>query len=195
MRIISGSAKGKSLTSPPMTTRPTSDRAREGFFSAIESAFNLIDGWHVDSISFLDLFAGSGAMGVEALSRGASEVVCVESNEKAIESIRANAQLVDVRFGSFQLHPTEVEKYLMQPRVIDDGFDIIFIDPPYEYSNESITNILQLIVKNNLLSKRGMVAIERKSKAQPFQWPTGLVLEKLRSYGEGSIYYGGFTQE
>lgn len=195
MRIIAGSAKGKTLMSPPMTTRPTSDRAREAFFSAIESAFNLIDGWDVDSISFLDLFSGSGAVGVEALSRGAACVVAVEQNEEAAEVTLSNSELVTHRFGSFQLNRMDVKTYLSSIRGIDDGFDIIFLDPPYELSNEEITSILELIKRNGFLSEHGLVAIERKTKSRPFEWPAGMVLEKKRSYGEASIYYGGFVRE
>ena len=134
-------------------------------------------------------------MGVEALSRGAALVVAVEENEKAAEVILSNSELVTHRFGSFQLNRMDAKTYLSHVRGVDDGFDIIFLDPPYEFSNDEITSMLTLIVKNGYLSEHGMIAIERKTKSKPFEWPAGLVLEKKRSYGEASIYYGGFAVE
>ena len=108
MRIIAGTAKGKTLVSPPDSrTRPTSDRAREGLFSSLESEFSSIEGLH-----FLDLFAGSGAVGVEALSRGAGVVHAVES-QSGIESIALkNFQCVKTAIGAYRVFHTSAERFL-----------------------------------------------------------------------------------
>ena len=96
MRIIAGSSKGKTLFSPPLTTRPTSDRAREGLFSSLDSAFGGMEG-----LAFLDLFAGSGAVGVEALSRGGREVIAVEQHAPTSAVAIKNFELVNNPAGKF----------------------------------------------------------------------------------------------
>ena len=190
MRIIAGSAKGKTLISPPdARTRPTSDRAREGLFSSLESEFSSLQGLH-----FLDLFAGSGAVGVEALSRGASVVYAVES-ESSVESIASkNFQAVKSAMGVYQVFHTTVARFLASDHALEKGqYDIIFMDPPYELSNQAIEELLEVIKNRDLLALRGILAIERKSKSSPFTWPTGMEEIKVRSYGQGSIFYGGYS--
>jgi len=190
MRIIAGSAKGKSLISPPDDrTRPTSDRAREGLFSSLVSEFSTLAGLH-----FLDLFAGSGAVGVEALSRGAAIVHAVESEGDVGDVAISNFQLVKSPAGTFRLFHTKSDRFLESDQAIEKGqYDIIFMDPPYELSNHAVEELLQTIVSRDLLQPRGIVAIERESKSPPFTWPTGMEEIKVRSYGQGSIYYGGYS--
>ena len=190
MRIIAGTAKGKTLVSPPDSrTRPTSDRAREGLFSSLESEFSSLHGLH-----FLDLFAGSGAVGVEALSRGAGVVHAVES-ESGIESIAIkNFQCVKTATGAYRVFHTSAERFLVSDNATEKGqYDIIFMDPPYELSNQSIEELLEVITARDLLAPSGVLAIERKSKSSPFTWPVGMEEIKVRSYGQGSIYYGGYS--
>lgn len=184
MRIIAGASKGKNLFSPPDTTRPTSDRAREGLFSSLESEFGSLDG-----LNFLDLFSGSGAVGVEALSRGASQVISVEAHAPTAAIAEKNFSLVNSSSGKFRVMATAAEKYLETSHQLQ--FDIIFMDPPYELSNAAIESLLREILKQGILATRGIIAIERESKAQPFTWPAPLIQEKVRSYGQGSIFYGG----
>jgi 16S rRNA (guanine966-N2)-methyltransferase len=160
MRIIAGLGKGRKLFSPPSITRPTSDRAREGLFSSLTSTFSTLDGLH-----FLDLYAGSGAVGVEALSRGAA---LVEAIAKTVFEF---------------LNHTASKPY-----------EIIYIDPPYEVDNLEVEKILKKILVLGLLSKFGVVAIERDAKAKSFTWPDGLSELKVRSYGAGAIHYGVLTE-
>ncbi len=190
MRIIAGSAKGKTLLSPPDTrTRPTSDRAREGLFSSLESEFSSIQG-----LRFLDLFAGSGAVGVEALSRGASVVHSVES-DVAMESIALkNFQSIKSSDGIYRVFLTKSERFLLSDYAAEKGqYDIIFMDPPYELHNKFIEELIEVIQNRALLSLHGIIAIERKSKTSPFTWPDGMEEIKVRSYGQGSIFYGGYS--
>ncbi len=190
MRIIAGSAKGKRLISPPdIRTRPTSDRAREGLFSSLVSEFSTLTG-----LQFLDLFAGSSAVGVEALSRGAAVVHAVESDSEMGNIAIGNFKLVAAKGGSFRVFHTSVAKFLNSDQALEVGkYDIIFMDPPYELANEVIFELLDLIKTRELLQPRGIIAIERESKGSPFAWPTGMEEIKVRSYGQGSIFYGGYS--
>lgn len=189
MRIIAGLGKGRRLFSPPSITRPTSDRAREGLFSSLISTFGTLEGLH-----FLDLFAGSGAVGVEALSRGAGLVESVENNSISAEVCEKNFALLlnQPNLGKFKVHKTTTFEYLNH--LANKQFEIIFIDPPYEVSNLEIEKILRKIESNNLLSKFGVIAIERDAKGQPFTWPDAFEEVKIRSYGQGAIHYGSYAQ-
>ena len=183
MRIIGGSAKGKNLYSPSERTRPTSDRAREGLFSSLESEFGSIS-----DLKFLDLFSGSGAVGVEALSRGAAFVQSVEQDRSTAQIAEKNFQLVNGVSGTFRVDAERAGKYLSVPAEIQ--FDIIFLDPPYELPNKEIEKLLRGILKNNYLNSDGVIAVERESKSKEFIWPSPLIGTKVRGYGQGSIYYG-----
>ena len=193
MRIIAGVAKGRELKSPLSDgVRPTSDRAREGLFSTLESEFGSIAG-----LRFLDLFAGSGAVGVEALSRGATEVHSVEYEIQTAEIARANFELVNGA-GSHHVYRESAEKFLESgpARSGESAYDIIFMDPPYDLSNAVIERLLALIIERDLLQPRGIIAIERDTKGKVFEWPQApraISLLKVRSYGQGSIYYGAYS--
>ncbi len=186
MRIIAGSSKGKTLFSPTEKTRPTSDRAREGLFSSLESEFG-----SMNELNFLDLYSGSGAVGVEALSRGAANVFSVEDHEPTARIATQNFELVKNPAGKFSVISTTAERFVAAPHQI--SFDIIFMDPPYEVSNLVIEQLLTDIYENNLLKRNGIVAIERETKMKPFNWPSPFIQEKIRSYGQGSIFYGGYS--
>jgi len=189
MRIIAGFGKGRKLFSPPSITRPTSDRAREGLFSSLISTFGTLDGLH-----FLDLFAGSGAVGVEALSRGAGLVESVESNSESAQVCEKNFGLLlnQPNLGKFKVHETSTFEYINH--LANKQFEIIFLDPPYEVANIEIEKILRKILSGNLLGKFGVIAIERDAKAAAFTWPDGLQEVKVRSYGQGAIHYGTHSQ-
>jgi 16S rRNA (guanine966-N2)-methyltransferase len=185
MRIIAGSAKGKKLFSPEdERVRPTSDRAREGLFSSLESAYGSLS-----DLYFLDLFAGSGAVGVEALSRGAEIVHAVEDEVSDLTS--SNFALVTNASGKFTVFKNRAKRFLESDASVK--YDIIFMDPPYELSNEEITELLEIIKKRNLIQSRGIITIERRSKSAAFEWPEGMKCEKVRSYGQGSMFYGGYS--
>ena len=189
MRIIAGFGKWRKLFSPPSITRPTSDRAREGLFSSLISTFGTLDGLH-----FLDLFAGSGAVGVEALSRGAGLVESVESNSESAQVCEKNFGLLlnQPNLGKFKVHETSTFEYINH--LANKQFEIIFLDPPYEVANIEIEKILRKILSGNLLGKFGVIAIERDAKAAAFTWPDGLQEVKVRSYGQGAIHYGTHSQ-
>ena len=189
MRIIAGIGKGRKLFSPPSITRPTSDRAREGLFSSLISTFGTLEGLH-----FLDLFAGSAAVGVEALSRGAALVEAVESNSVSADVCEENFALLSslTGVGKFKVHNKTVFEFLNH--TASSPYEIIYIDPPYEVANSEIEKILKKIISLNLLSKFGVIAIERDGKVKAFTWPPSLTELKVRSYGAGSIHYGVHTE-
>lgn len=186
MRIIGGVAKGKNLFSPTEKTRPTSDRAREGLFSTLESEFG-----SMNDLNFLDLFSGSGAVGVEALSRGAAKVVSVEQHQTTASIASKNFELVKGATGQFEVIAQDVRKFLSNPS--EFKFDIIFIDPPYEFSNSEVEKFLKKIIANKYLNESGIIAVERESRSKEFIWPAPLQASKVRAYGQGSIYYGGYS--
>ena len=140
MRVIAGIGKGRKLFSPPSITRPTSDRAREGLFSSLISTFGTLEGLH-----FLDLFAGSGAVGVEALSRGTALVEAVESNSVSADVCEENFALLSSLsgIGKFKVHNKTVFEFLNH--TASNPYEIIYIDPPYEVANSEIEKILKKI--------------------------------------------------
>lgn len=190
LRIIAGLGKGRKLYSPPSITRPTSDRAREGLFSSLISSFGTLEGLH-----FLDLFAGSGAVGVEALSRGMALVESVESNSISAKICEKNFELLSGidGIGKFKVHQKTVFEFLNH--TANGEYEIIYIDPPYEVANSEVEKILKKILALKLLSKFGVIAIERDGKAKAFIWPEGFLEQKIRSYGAGSIHYGALAEQ
>jgi 16S rRNA (guanine966-N2)-methyltransferase len=189
MRIIAGLGKGRKLLSPPDVTRPTSDRAREGLFSSLISSLGTLG-----DKNFLDLFAGSGAVGVEALSRGALLVEAVESDPKSAKVCEQNFNLISGSegVGKFSVYNQTCFEFLNHR--VNKTYDIIFLDPPYELTNFEVEKLLKKILALKILSTDGLIAIERDGKAQSFTWPVGLVEIKVRSYGAGSIHYGAVSE-
>ena len=187
MRIIAGVAKGRNLGTVAQATRPTSDRAREGLFSSLSSEFGTFEGLRV-----LDLFAGSGAIGLESLSRGATLVHVVEKDEQAIKTIEANYELVKKSnpAGKFQIFGMSVERFLNdQPR---EKYHLVYIDPPYEFSNQGVEDILSKLHDDNFLSSDAFIAVERNTRLDQFIWPDAFTPARERNYGQASIYYGNF---
>jgi len=185
MRIIAGIAKGRKLTSPDGSeARPTSDRAREALFSSLESEFGELRG-----IRFLDLFAGSGAVAAEAISRGASLCTIVESDRAALEIARENVEMVRAlsQGSEVRLIEGEVEDFV---RRSSDPFDVVFLDPPYAYPDEELSSIVDQMRHSGFLAPSSLVVIERASRSSAFPWPAGLRQVKERKYGNAVIYYG-----
>ena len=187
MRIIAGVAKGRNLGTVAQATRPTSDRAREGLFSSLSSEFGTFEGLRV-----LDLFAGSGAIGLESLSRGATLVHVVEKDEQALKTIEANHDLVKKSnpAGKLQIFGMSVERFLNdQPR---EKYHLVYIDPPYEFSNQGVEDILSKLHDDNFLSSDAFIAVERNTRMDQFVWPDAFIPARERNYGQASIYYGNF---
>jgi len=190
MRIIAGLAKGRNIPAVAQSTRPTSDRAREALFSSLASEFGEFDG-----LNILDLYAGTGAIGLEALSRGSSTVHCVESNEKAAQSILANYEgIKSSQFpGSFHLYSMAVDRFLEGPAPMKYHF--IYIDPPYDFSDVEVIENLIALVEGKFIHPDGLIAVERNSRVRELSWPYGLEQLREKNYGQATIFYGVPTPE
>ena len=181
-RIIGGVAGSLSISTPSSTTRPTSDRVREAWFSILESR-SLIEGAHV-----LDLFAGSGALGLEAASRGASSVVFVESHAPAARVIRTNIESLSKALSpttSLTVVTSPVASYLQTTATT--LCDLAFVDPPYDLETTTIDTLLGALLPR--MAEDGLVMIERSSRSQPPSWPVDFTPEKPRKYGETTLYF------
>lgn len=177
-RIIAGAAGGRRLEVPKGDrTRPTSDRVREAVFSGL-GARGVLQGARV-----LDLFAGSGALGLEAASRGAAEVVLVDSSRAAIEIARRNVTALGMR-ATVVL--SSVQKYLTGRAPVPQ--DVVLIDPPYGIGEIVVGEVLAALVGAGWLVPGGLVVLERSSRAVEPCWPDGLVREGVRRYGETVIW-------
>ncbi|GAA0538867.1 16S rRNA (guanine(966)-N(2))-methyltransferase RsmD [Paractinoplanes ferrugineus] len=182
-RIIAGAHGGRRLSAPPGSgTRPTSDRVREALFSALDSMIDL------EGARFVDLYAGSGAVGLEALSRGSSQALLIESDARAARTIRDN--IVTLRVGSAaRLVTGKVAQVLAAPP--DGGpYDVIFADPPYEVRNDEIIELQQDLLANDWLAKDAVLAIERARRSGPMNWVEGITADRSRRYGETTLWYG-----
>jgi 16S rRNA (guanine966-N2)-methyltransferase len=174
-RIIAGAWGGRRLATPRGSdTRPTSDRVREALFSSLESELGGFDGRRV-----LDLYAGSGALGLEALSRGADHVDLVESGRPAAAAIAANIAELETRAA--RLHRTTAERFLATCRAT---YDLVLLDPPYK---DDPTEVLAGII--GVLAPGGVVVAERATR-DAFSWPSGLTGIRDKAYGETRLWYG-----
>jgi 16S rRNA (guanine966-N2)-methyltransferase len=180
-RIIGGTAGGRRLATPKGdATRPTSDRVREALFSALESwAGSLHD------LRFLDLYAGSGAIGLEARSRGASAVTLVESDRRTAALVAGNAR--ELGFGDAEVVAAPVATVLGgRP---SSPFDVVFSDPPYPLDEESLARDLGLLAGNGWLAPGALVVVERAKRSPEPSWPAGVRLLREKKYGETRLWY------
>ena len=181
-RIIAGFAGSIPLSVPKTGTRPTSDRVREAIFSALE-ARGAVDGARV-----LDLYAGSGALGLEAASRGASTVTLVDLSAQATKACRSNAALVlkAAPKGSLAI---EVSGAPVQAFLTGSAaeWDLVFLDPPYELGAAELVHNLEQLASR--LSDDATVVIERSSRDSEPAWPAGVELEKRKDYGDTTLWW------
>lgn len=182
-RIIAGFAGSLTLKVPPSGTRPTSDRVREAIFSALE-ARDAIEGARV-----LDLYSGTGALGLEAASRGAASVTLVDRNNHATRIGRDNAELVRRRAprGSdleIVVTSAPVQTFLQGTQ---GEWDLAFLDPPYDLGVVELGHNLDMLVRR--LSPGATVVVERSARDRSPQWPEGLELDRRKDYGETAVYW------
>ncbi|MFI1989397.1 16S rRNA (guanine(966)-N(2))-methyltransferase RsmD [Actinoplanes sp. NPDC020271] len=185
-RIIAGAHGGRRLSVPSgVHTRPTSDRVREAFFSTLETMTDL------SGARFADLYAGSGAVGLEALSRGADHVLLVESDAKAARVVRDN--VVALRVGpAARVVTGKVVQVLADPP--DGGpYDVVFADPPYALGSDEVDAVQQQLMANGWLAPDAVVVFERSTRStrrEPLSWVDGVVGDRTRRYGETTLWYG-----
>jgi len=182
IRVIAGAAGGRRLAVPGgVSARPTSDRAREGLFGTVVSEIGSLTGKNV-----LDLYAGSGAVGLEALSRGARDVLMVESDAQAVAVIRANIETVGLEGA--RVTRDRVER-LLASQGRPDRYDLVFADPPYAMTTAAVTRVLTLLT-DGWLAHDALVVVERATRSGPVHWPPGYLPGKSRRYGEATFWYG-----
>jgi len=191
-RIIGGLAGSLHLTAPAKSTRPTADRIRESIFNRLEN-WEVIEGARV-----LDLFAGTGALGLEALSRGAASLVLVDSNKAAAQVCRSNLDLVgkallkqNAEFDG-NVIAQDAKAYAHQVGERAAGFesaefDLVFIDPPYDVTNHELEAILSYL--KPALHEEFTVLVERSSRTDEPVWPAGYKLESRKDYGDTSVFW------
>ncbi|MBB1254120.1 16S rRNA (guanine(966)-N(2))-methyltransferase RsmD [Streptomyces alkaliterrae] len=187
-RVIAGSAGGRRLAVPPGTgTRPTSDRAREGLFSSWEARLGEWTGLRV-----LDLYAGSGAVGLEALSRGAAHALLVEADARAAKIARENVRSTALRGAEVR---TAKAEQLLQGPPPEQPFDVVFLDPPYAVTDDRLREILLTLRTGGWLSAAALATVERSTRGGEFRWPDGFEALRSRRYGEGTFWYGRAAEE
>jgi 16S rRNA (guanine966-N2)-methyltransferase len=181
-RIVAGDAGGRRLVMPSGSgTRPTSDRVREALFASLLSEVGELSG-----LAFLDLYAGSGAVGCEALSRGAARALFVESDKAAAAVIRRNLRDLGLSGGELAVKP--VEKLAATPAA--GSYDIVFADPPYALETGRLASVLTALRTGGWLAPDAIVVVERATRSEAFAWPEGFSAARSRRYGDTTLWYG-----
>ena len=187
MRVISGRFKGVALTTPKAGTRPTTDRTKEAIFSHLDS-------WGaLDDARVLELFAGTGALGIEALSRGARELVAVESSAPAAALIAQTLTALKHNRSwehgmSARVVKSRSEKYAASASA-GEPFDMVFIDPPYAFETNDCNQLLADLASRELTSSNTVIMLERSTRSEEPTAPENWEITDRRDYGETAVYY------
>ena len=185
MRIVGGRAKGRRLKVPPKHTRPTSERVREAVFSAVG---HRLGGW--EGLAVLDVYAGSGALGLEAWSRGADSVVAVDKDRRAVAAIKANAAALD---ATNAVTVVETDAAKLGPRAVvcpaRPAADVAFLDPPYDHSDTALQGVLAVLQAGDWLADGCLAVVERSAQGE-WVWPEGWESVTDRRYGDTRISLG-----
>ena len=179
-RIVAGAARGRQLAVPPRGTRPTTDRVRESVFNVLAARLDF------EGLRVLDLFAGSGALGLEALSRGARSVLFIESDRRA-------AEVIDRNIATVGLSGTAVRRGAVAA-VLGAGtaipMDLVFADPPYEIGNTEVESVLSALGSRGWLASGAVAVVERSASSPSLAWPPGWEVWPYRRYGDTRIEAG-----
>ncbi|MEU0544088.1 16S rRNA (guanine(966)-N(2))-methyltransferase RsmD [Nocardia sp. NPDC005978] len=188
-RIVAGTAGGRRLRVPPAGTRPTSDRVREALFNLVFSRMDF------DGLRVLDLYAGSGALGLEALSRGASHALLVEADRKAAAVIRGNID--DLALPGADLRMNSVAAVVGRPGHVatppGGPYDLVFSDPPYDVDVTEVQADVRALAEGAWLTPGALLVIERSTRSPQVSWPAGFTPEKSRKYGETRLDIAEYT--
>ncbi|MDR2985404.1 MAG: 16S rRNA (guanine(966)-N(2))-methyltransferase RsmD [Nocardiopsaceae bacterium] len=183
-RIIAGTAGGRRLAVPSgRSTRPTSDRTREGLFAAVIAVLGGLEGARV-----LDLYAGSGAVGLEALSRGAAASMLIESDAGAAQIIRRNIEVLGLAEAT--VVQDKVVRALRRGPGSSAPRDFVFADPPYATTDEELNRVLRTLTDAGWLAAGALVVLERDARSAPPPWPAAYEQDRSRRYGETVLWYG-----
>jgi len=174
LRVIAGSVGGRKLVAPKGDARPTTDRLKEALFSSLGS--------RVHDATVLDLYAGSGALAIEALSRGAGRAVLVDADLAATAAIRANLATTGFE-GAARVERIAVERFVTAP-IRDAPFDLVFLDPPYEVASAVVAGVLAALVAADAVTDGATIVLERPKSGEPVTLPEHWEIEKERAYGD-----------
>ena len=176
-RVVAGTAGGRTLRVPATGTRPTSDRVREALFSRLEHLGVVRDA------RVLDLYAGSGALGIEAASRGATAVTLVDSARAAVDACRRNVATLGL--VAVDVVAQRAERYVAVPAAAP--WDLVLVDPPYDLAEDDLARVLAGLA--GALAEDAVVVVERSSRAPEPTWPDALERTDRRAYGETVVWF------
>ena len=182
-RIIGGDFRGRSIKVPDAETRPTSSRVREAIFSSVEHAVS-----GLDDLRVLDLFSGSGAFGIESISRGAIEAVLVEKDLRAADTLHSNVSNFGIKNARVVIADAFTEVSQKSGR---GSFDVVFIDPPYSFEDEQVNALIRQLAENDWLNEYALVVVERGSRSAVV-WPDSVEELRKKVYGDTTIWYGQY---
>ncbi|MCB7137949.1 16S rRNA (guanine(966)-N(2))-methyltransferase RsmD [Cellulosimicrobium marinum] len=182
-RIVAGTVGGRTIGVPPRGTRPTSDRVREAVFSRLEH-YGVVDDAHV-----LDLYAGSGALGLEAASRGARDVTLVDSARVAADVARRNVTTLGL--PGVRVVAQAAETYAAALPGTGGPLHLVFLDPPYDLAPDALDRVLAHLARPGVLDPAAVVVLERSSRSAEPDWPAGWELLATKTYGETAVYFAG----
>lgn len=177
---MAGVAKGRRISVPPRGTRPTSERVREALFSAVQARTEL------GGARVLDLYAGSGALGLEALSRGAAQARFVESDRQAVEVLRRNV-------AALGLPGAEITVGAVEPVLAagpSERYHLVLADPPYAVDGRTLARVLDALRTRGWLAPGALLVVERSARSEPPVWPSGVSAITERRYGDTRLHYG-----
>jgi 16S rRNA (guanine966-N2)-methyltransferase len=187
-RIIAGSHRGRQLTMPAGgKTRPTTDRVREALFSAVTAwagSSSLPPAESLSGLSFCDLYAGSGAVGLEAASRGAAPVLLVEGDRRTAQTAGKNVESLGL---AARVRTSRVEPLVRSPAEL--AFDVVFADPPYDLETGSLEAVLQALVDQGWVAADGLIVVERSRRTPELRWPPSFRDTWARRYGETTLLF------
>jgi 16S rRNA (guanine966-N2)-methyltransferase len=178
MRVIAGNARGTRLGRVPAGVRPVSDRVREGVFSSL--------GGRLEGARVLDLYAGTGALGIEALSRGAEAAVFVDASPAAVTAVRDNLARTALEDRT-TVHRSDVRRFLERTPADPEGFDLVFLDPPYESGGSELDPVLELLDVKPLLREGFTVVLSRGSRSSKDVIPLHWAVARRLSYGDSVV--------
>jgi 16S rRNA (guanine966-N2)-methyltransferase len=185
-RIVAGTVGGRTIQVPPRGTRPTSDRVREAIFSRLEH-LGVVDGARV-----LDLYAGSGALGLEAASRGAASVTLVDSARVAVDVARRNVAALGLQDVRVVAQPAEAFVTAAAAGSAGDGpYHLVLVDPPYDLGAEALARVLDGLAAPGVLDPSAVVVVERSARTPEPAWPAGWDRLASRTYGETVVWFAG----
>lgn len=183
-RIVAGSAGGRRLEVPPKGTRPTSERVREALFNSLETMLD------IDGLRVLDLYGGSGALGLEALSRGAGHATFVESDRRAASILKRNATALGFR----DVRVEQAKAETLTAAATAEPFDVVLADPPYDLSSELLQRVLDGLVAHGWVGPGSVVIVERAVRSGEPDWPDPLEALRSKRYGDTSVHWAVIEQ-